>query len=169
MFEYRITKYDPGNRDATGRYLADEWIMYSQVGETIAGCLLTLDEYLRTERAYVNAAMDVLGDCGVESLVVRDLVNRRKHKPATFELREGVRLSGESLREALQSLLREEFWCRLEDDEGSYIHVGWDYYLYAGVPCAAADGVQAARANGLFVEPFVSPYKKIRPNAQLRR
>jgi hypothetical protein len=37
MFEYRVTKYDPSNRDTEGRYLAEEWTMYAQVGHEIGG------------------------------------------------------------------------------------------------------------------------------------
>src|SRR5215813_163012 len=155
MFEYRITKYDPRKRDAQDRYLADEWTRYTQVGESIANHVLTMDEYLRTEKAYVDAAMNILAECGVQALVVRSLENGAGNKPVSFGLREGAPVSGDSLREALQSLLREEFWCRLEDDHGSYVHIGWDYYLYNGStkrPLALAS-VENARANGLFVEP----------------
>jgi hypothetical protein len=39
------------------------------------------------------------------------------------------------------------------------IHVGWDYYLYIGIPCEPSASIEAARGDGLFVEPFESPYK----------
>ena len=66
--------------------------------------------------------------------------------------------AAQKLIEALKSLLREEFWCRLEGEHGSYIHVGWDYYLYVGVPCVPSASIEAAQADGLFVESFESPY-----------
>ena len=159
MFEYRVTKYDPRKRDTQGRYLAEEWSSYSQVSQVIAGRVLTLDEYLRIETAYVNAATSLLAECGVDALAIRDLENSADYRPDSFELREGTRLSGGSLYEALRGLLREEFWCMLEDEHGYYIHVGWDYYLYVGVPCAPSASIEAARAEGLFVEPYESPYK----------
>jgi hypothetical protein len=159
MFEYRVTKYDPRKRDTQGRYLAEEWSSYSQVSQVIAGRVLTLDEYLRIETAYVNAATSLLAECGVDALDIRDLENSADYRPDSFELREGTRLSGGSLYEALRGLLREEFWCMLEDEHGYYIHVGWDYYLYVGVPCAPSVSIETARAEGLFVEPYESPYK----------
>lgn len=57
----------------------------------------------------------------------------------------------------MRRLLREEFWCRLEADEG-FVHVGYDFNLYVGValPCPAAEDL--AHGLGLFVEPFTSPY-----------
>jgi len=108
----------------------------------------------------VDAAINILAECDVETLIVRGLESGGVRKPVDIELREGATISGDLLRETLQRLLREEFWCRLEDDHGSYVHVGWDYYLYVGSPCAAPVSVENARANGLFVEPFVSPYKE---------
>jgi hypothetical protein len=159
MFEYRVTKYDPRKRDTEGRYLAEEWIMYSQVGHEIAGCKLTIEEYSRIEAAYVKAAMSLLAECGVDALTIRDLENNTGHRPDSVELREGARISGDSLYEALMGLLREEFWCRLEGECGSYIHVGWDYYLYMGVPCEPSTSIEAARGDGLFIELFESPYK----------
>lgn len=159
MFEYRVTKYDPRKRDVEGRYLADEWTMYSQVGHEIAERVLTVEEYLQTEAAYVKAAMNMLSECGIDALIIRDLENSARHRTDSFELREGTRISGDSLDEALKGLLREEFWCRLEDGQGSYIHVGWDYYMYVGVPCEPSASIEAVRADGLFVESFESPYK----------
>jgi hypothetical protein len=87
------------------------------------------------------------------------LENSAGRRPDSFGLSEGTRISGDSLYEVLKGLLREEFWCRLEGEQGSYIHIGWDYYLYAGVPCAPSASIEAAQAGGLFVEAFESPYK----------
>jgi hypothetical protein len=100
-----------------------------------------------------------IAECGVDALTIRGLENRAGHRPDSFELREGTRISRDSLYEALKSLLREEFWCRLEGEHDSYIYVGWDYYLYVGVPCAPSASIEAAQADGLFVESFESPYK----------
>jgi hypothetical protein len=161
MFEYRITKYDPKKRDAQSYYLPDEWFMYSQVGREVGGSLLTMEEYLRVENSYINTAVTMLAECGVDSVAICGLENNRGHQARSFVLREGERLIGESLREALRSILREEFWCRLEENERSYIHIGWDYYMYLGVPCRALAGIEAARSLGLFVEPFESPYKQL--------
>jgi hypothetical protein len=159
MFEYRVTKYDPLKRDTEGQYLAEEWTMYSQVGHEVADCILTIEEYSRIEAAYVKAAKNFLSECGVDTLTIHCLENNAAQRPDSFELREGTRISGSSLNEALKGLLREEFWCKLEGENGSYIHVGWDYYMYIGVPCEPSSSIDEAQADGLFVESFESPYK----------
>jgi hypothetical protein len=109
MFEYRITKYDPRNRDAEGRYLAEDWTMYSEVGQVIEGRVVTVEEFSRIEAAYIKAAMNLLAECGVDALAIRGLENSKAHRPDSFELREGAVIPRDSLSEVLKGLLREEF------------------------------------------------------------
>jgi hypothetical protein len=59
----------------------------------------------------------------------------------------------------MRRVLREEFWCRLEGPE-AFVHFGYDYYLYVGVPRACPEAEQATRRAGLFVESFRSPYRR---------
>ena len=58
----------------------------------------------------------------------------------------------------IRSVLREEFWCRLEGPAG-YLHFGWDFYMYVGVPYPCPKSQELARGLGLFVEEYPSPYK----------
>jgi len=133
--------------------------MYAQVGQVIAGRVVTVEEYSRIEAAYIKAAMNILAECGIDALTIRGLENSTGLRPDSFELREGAVIPRDSIYAVLKGLLREEFWCRLEDEHGSYIHVGWDYYMFVGVSSEPSASIEVARANGLFVEPFESPYK----------
>ena len=161
MFEYRITKYNPKNRDTQGRYLVDEWTAYSDIGQEFGGSVLTREEYLRVENTYVDAAIKLLDECGVSSLVIDSLENHLNYQSNYVALSDGQRLRDESLREGIRSLLRGDFWCRLQDGTRAFIHVGYDYYMYIGVPCPAQNSVRAVQSAGLFVEPFESPYKEL--------
>ena len=62
----------------------------------------------------------------------------------------------EQLAEVIRLILREKFWCRLEA-AGGFLHFGYDYYLYLGVPhrCPAAE--RTASELGLYVEVFDQP------------
>lgn len=55
MFAWRVTKYDPKNRDSKGIYLTDEWTSYSEIGQTIDNKKITYENYLKTEDAYVSS------------------------------------------------------------------------------------------------------------------
>ena len=158
MLQYRISKFDPSFRDAEGRYTRDEWIMAGQIGKSFDGVVLTLQEYQRVEAAYVNVALGLLRESGLASLTVRGLENPHAQPIA---LGEGSTLGLEQLAEVIRRLLREDFWCRLEGADG-FLHFGWDYYMYLGVPYPCPKSRELARRSGLFVEELPSPYFDLR-------
>jgi hypothetical protein len=128
--------------------------MFSQIGQTFRGVVITEQEYKRVENAYVKAALAFLTESSIAALRVVGLENSRRQP---LEFAEGSVLPLEKLPEVFGRILREEFWCRLQADD-AFVHFGWDYYMYVGVPrrCPAAE--QTASGLGLHVEEFTSPY-----------
>ena len=57
----------------------------------------------------------------------------------------------------VRSMLRSEFWCRLEAAD-AFIHIGHDYYMHVGAHQHCPASCKLARDLGLFVEQFSSPY-----------
>ncbi len=154
---FRVTKYDPAFRNNVGNYLRDDWTAISDVGDTFDGVVLTRETYDRVEDAYIDAALALLDEAGVRALVVRDLEHGQDIVPG---LREGSRLPLAQLGPALRAVLREDSWCRFESDD-AYVHVGWDYYMFVGVPRACPKAEALAVSRGLFVEPIErSPYAR---------
>ena len=153
--QYRVAKYDPALRDASGAYTGDDWTMFAQIGETFAGARLTLPGYLDVEARHLVVLASFLEESGTTRLVavgVEDAAN-------TLRVEEGAELSTVDAIEVVRQMLREEGWCRLEDDDRFYIHVGWDYYLYVGSERPCEESVAQAKSVGLFVDgDFPSPY-----------
>ena len=149
MVEYRITKYDPQFRDATGAFSRHEWTSYRDVGASVS-----LDDYLRIEATYVSVAIAFLIEAGIGWLQVDSLENAGK-TPVAYA--EGAVLAPAEWESAFRSVLREHFWCRFQSSE-SFVHFGWDYYMYVGVPRHCPKAHAAAGASGLFVEECSSPY-----------
>jgi hypothetical protein len=156
MIEYRVTKYNPALRDASGAYLVDEWILVKDIGRAFGGVVLTEGEYLRVEQAYVNSANAFLREGGLNSLTVVGLENP---KGLTLDFGEDSILSLERVGDVIPQILREEFWCRLECQCG-FLHFGWDYYMYIGVPHRCPEAELLAEGLGLYPEEFPSPYKE---------
>ena len=153
---YRLTKYDPALRDASGAYTGDDWTALSDVGQTFNGEQLTLSTYLDIEGRHLVVLAAFLEESGT-SLVIAEGVEDDWQR--TFHVRECARLSQLEAIEVVRQMLRGEGWCRLADDDRFYIHVGWDYYVYVGTTEPCERSVALARANGLFVDKgFVSPY-----------
>lgn len=156
VLEYRVTKYDPALRDASGAYKPDEWTSVRDIGASFGGLALAHDEYQQVEDAYVAVALAFLREAEVAALTVGGLEN---HHSVSMAFGEGSVLSLEQVGETIRQMLREEFWCRLHGEQ-AFIHVGWDYYMYIGVPRNCPKAESLARRLGLFVEPFGSPYRE---------
>jgi hypothetical protein len=158
MIEYCVTKYNPALRDARGAYIADEWTSVKDIGRSFRGVVFTIDDYRHVEQAYINAATAFLKEGGLTSLRVEGLEN---HKRLALKVGEGSIVSLEQIGDLIRQILSEEFWCRFEARSG-FLHFGWDYYMYIGVPhrCPAAEGV--AQKLGLYSEEFASPFNETR-------
>jgi hypothetical protein len=159
MFQYRVTKYDPRFRDASGVYLRDDWTMISQMGRTLEGVKLTPQLYLAVENAYVEAAIAFLTEASVETLMIRGLEKSREYCNSALKLEEGANCCMLEVADIARLILRESIWCRLEG-ENTYLHFGWDYYMYIGVSTECAKSIEYAKDRGLFVEQCESPYRK---------
>ena len=156
MIEYRVTKYDPASRDARGAYIKEEWTSVTDIGRAFAGVALTDGEYRRVEQAYVDSALAFLRGGGLSSLTVAGLEN---HKRLALEFGEGSVFSVDQVGDLIRQIIRGEFWCRLEG-QGGFVHFGWDYYMYIGVPHRCLEAEQLAEELGLYPEEFASPYSK---------
>ena len=55
------------------------------------------------------------------------------HKRIALQIGEGTVISLEFVGAMIRQILRDDFWCRLEG-QGGYVHLGWDFYMYIGVP-----------------------------------
>jgi len=165
--QYRITKFDPAKRDEKGAYLLDEWTAFTDIGKEFAGGCLEEVEYLKVESAYLRAVESFLKEAGLPELFLKGVERgRAKRLPAFVE--EGRLLSVEQCAAFSRLALREVAWGRLVVPGRAYVHFGWDYYMYIGVPVACPSSVEAAERSGLFVEPFRSPYLRARANNSLQ-
>lgn len=146
MFEFRVTKYDPAHRNRRGYFLLEEWICASQIGQVFGGTVLTEAEYRRVEDAYATAAVEFLREAEVPALSVAGLEN---HAGIALPLIEGESLGLAEIGGVIRQLLRGEFWYRLEGEE-AFVRIGYDYYMYIGVPVECPAAVVIARRLGLF-------------------
>jgi len=121
MIQYRITKYNPASRDTRGAFLSDEWTSLRDIGRAFTGGILTEDEYRRVEQAYISSAIAFLKEGGLSSLTVEGLEN---NNGVALGFREGSILTLQQVGDPIGQMLREEFWCRLED-KGGFVHIGW--------------------------------------------
>ena len=75
MFEYRITKYDPAQRDPDGAYRRDEWTSFSDIGKSFGGQMLTEENYAKTEQAYLMTVANFCAEARIHYLTIVGLEN----------------------------------------------------------------------------------------------
>ncbi|MBO0905547.1 DUF7683 domain-containing protein [Jiella sonneratiae] len=172
LFTYRITKYDPSRRDASGAFTEPDWTSMSDVGKAIRGEVLSPERYLATEDSYVayilwffdRPGLAHLRMTGVETANLGENLKKSMRDPKTFDPRfltiapeeDGILLRAD-IAAVCRMVLREIFWCRLEVAERFFVHFGWDYYVYVGSP-VPWDGSADIHPIPLFVGECPSPH-----------
>ena len=159
MFSWRITKYNPCNRDINGIYtLPDEWTSYSDIGTVREG---------KIEDAYVASIFDDHGLQRVQKLKVVGLEKRgplisdsylsKDMKEMYDKVRDGIYCSEDTIDGVARLVLREKLWCKLEA-RSMFVHFGYDYYMYIGSAEMCEKEVQKIQEMGLYIEEQESPY-----------
>lgn len=167
MSGYRVTKYDPQKRDSEGRFTTDDWTSASDIDQAFDGVVLSSANYLAVENAYVESVRLFMLAAGIQAVRIEDLEIRSPPSSVTPRFDDGVSercrslnehmiVSGSALEDLIRGCLREELWCRLAGRSGFYVHFGYDYYMYIGLP----DRVPPPKTmpDMIFVEEFDSPY-----------
>ncbi|MEX1655247.1 S1 RNA-binding domain-containing protein [Streptomyces pseudovenezuelae] len=161
-YVFRVTKYDPADRDEDGHYIGPE-DTYSDHGQV--------------EAAYLQAVEAFAVSIGIDHLTVREpqvssLVHFGAEEPLGGSGLDGLFPTGPSgfhdgaemplgiSLELVRIMLRDGgAWCRLEAGEAFRVHVGRDQYLYIGSSQPCEDALARTRALGLFPERVdASPY-----------
>ncbi|WP_307783336.1 hypothetical protein [Streptomyces sp. MBT53] len=134
-YVYRVTKYDPADRDQHGSY---------------TGAELSVSDHGPVEAAYLHAVAAFAEDTGVDKLAIREpqlggfahfgleppidgygLAELFPAGPAGFH--DGALVPMAVGQELVRAMLRDNgAWCRLEAEGAFTVHVGWDQYLYIG-------------------------------------
>jgi len=169
QFSYRVTKYNPANRNELGHYLfQDEWTCYSQVGIKSDDKLLTIDEYLEVESKYVNSIVLFMQCNQIETLRVmgglekswdpaQDYNSNKEMIDLFNKVKDGDSLNIDQVKNLSRLALRKYIWCKLENDR-MFVHFSSDYYMYIGSQRECEKTIEQIQKSGLFVEDFKSPY-----------
>lgn len=161
-FIYRITKYDPADRDEHGRYTGTED---------------SISDHGPVEAAYLQAIAAFAEDTGIAHLAIREPgISSFAHfglEPAIdghglaelFPLdlsgfHDGAAVSLPHGLELVRVMLRDNgAWCRLEVEGRFVVQVGWDQYVYVSSDKSCERAITHTRALGLFPEQLdASPY-----------
>jgi predicted RNA-binding protein with RPS1 domain len=161
-YVYRVTKYDPADRDEHGSYVGTE---------------PAVSDHGPVEAAYLQAVAAFAETTGVDQLAVREPeIGGFAHFgleppvdgyglaglfPAGLGgFHDGALVETEVGMGVVRAMIRDNgAWCRLEAEGAFAVHVGWDQYLYVGSSRPCEEALAHTRSLGLFPERLdASPY-----------
>ncbi|WP_328928279.1 S1 RNA-binding domain-containing protein [Streptomyces sp. NBC_00190] len=161
-FVYRITKYDPADRDEHGSYIGDED---------------PTSDHGPVEAAYLQAIAAFAEDTGIDHLAIREPgIPGLAHfgleptidchglaglfPPDLSGFHDGAEVPLSLGLELVRGMLRDSgAWCRLKVEDKFAVQVGWDQYVYVSSDEPCEHAFAHTRALGLFPERLdASPY-----------
>lgn len=176
MKNYRISKYNPKNRNEYGHYTHKEWICPSEVNSTIDGKLFSPSEYFSVEKRYIDTAIDLIKSQNLDSLRIVGLEMQftdsfytdedtqwlLEKDFKTMELYEDKLVSLDEIPTIIKMNLRNMLYCTLEIDSKFLLRFGYDYYMYMLVPDNVSLAViQKAYQKNIFIEKMSDFFKPI--------
>lgn len=174
MLSWRITKYNPSFREYNDVYNLNEWTSFGDVGKSFDGKILTIDEYLSVENAYVNAVLAFMEDLKITSLKVKEVEKHSKYIKLNktsivypndminlfSDVYDNCTIEIDKVENLCRLVLREHMWCKLEMSSLMFVHFGYDYYMYIGSARECNNAIEKVIKSGLFVENYQSPYEE---------
>ena len=123
MYCYKISKYNP-EKFKNGIYQADEWTDYSDIGKNFGYKVLTMDEYLKIEKNYINLILKIVEQTVSSALIIEGLENYDE-----VIWKNNQRISGAQLEQLIQDCLRNRCWCKVKS-ENFCLCFGYDFYIH---------------------------------------
>lgn len=174
MLSWRITKYNPNFRDHNDVYNMNDWTSFGDVGKNFDGKILTFNEYIAVENAYINAVLAFMEDIKIISLEVKDVEKYSKNLELNktsiaysddminlfTNVYDNCTIKIDNIEKLCRLVLREHMWCKLEKSSLMFVHFGYDYYMYIGSDRKCNKAIEKVIKSGLFVEEYQSPYKE---------
>ncbi|ACV26263.1 hypothetical protein [Kangiella koreensis] len=172
MRDYRITKYNPINRNEHGHFLIDEWTEPEQIGKAFNGVKATKSDFFVIEEKYVLSILEVLKSLSINHLRVVDLDNSytkwslsrsdnawlREDEFLEVEVYEDKSVGLSEIETIIRMNLRHFLSCRLEINNKFSLRFGFDFYMYVLCNELSAEVQDKVHTIGLFVEEIEPMY-----------
>ncbi|MDR0608584.1 MAG: hypothetical protein LBG58_00555 [Planctomycetaceae bacterium] len=173
--QLRITKYDPKYRDANGFFTKKEWIAISDIGKVYDGKIFTTLDYFQVEDVYCETVRLLLLHLKIKSMnilqcsarkMISDFFTATQYYSITEEFNDslisGKKCTWQDMNILIRACLRGNFSCFFRGSKGTYLHFGYDYYMYFGSQIDL-DLNKIAFPEKIFIEEnFPSPYMDIK-------
>jgi len=141
MVGYRVTKYNPENRNSHGHYIVDEWTDYSDIGKKFENKVLLAEDYLVVENLYVLSAFNFFKNQNEDKIKFILFGKGRLNKDPLLTLgmisvykkiKNNKEIELKELPDIMRLILR-NYIGGMFVGTNSRVEFGWDYYMYFGI------------------------------------
>ena len=167
MGDYSISKYQPELYDDTGCYRRNEWSSVGDIGKTFYNGVLSIDEYMKVEQRYIEAAMTLARLSGCTYLTIsnlegqEDIMDFVNVKPYNIELsviaqkiKQGLRVRISDCADYLRLCIREYCWAIFANHSHNFsIDFGYDLYMHVHTDLPESQVEEIASAFNLYLRP----------------
>jgi len=159
-YQYRITKYDPKNRDDQGRYTKDEWIDFGDIGYEFEGKELTLGEYAQIESKYIKAVIFFMECLETDTLQINGLETYTRPgsgelKKVFNQIRNKMVIKKDLVPDVIRLILRNYIWCLLVKENQLHIDYAGNFYIFLASKKKCTNTIKRITNLGLFVEEII--------------
>lgn len=146
-YSWRLSRYEPELRAKDAEW--QSWTDVSDVGQVFNGLPLTMEEYVRVENLYVDAATRFASEFPAQQFRVVYLGVQRDG----FALREGQSLVRSDIAPVVRGNLQGSLDCAVVSSDGGFqITFGFDLYMYLAAHMSCDRAVMEIEQAGLRVE-----------------
>lgn len=164
--DYSISKYRPQFYDSQSCYTRNEWTSISDIGKSFDDGVLTTNEYLETEKHYINTAIELARISGCSYLTVdylegKHIVQNVKGYQLNYNLLETARKMRQGLKirlsdcvDYLRLCLRECCYaCFSNHSHNFYIDFGYEYYMHIHTALPKSQVENVVSTHSLYFRP----------------
>ena len=144
MKTYRVTKYNPDQRDSQGTYITKDWTSISDIGKVFKDKRITIEDYLLVEDAYINTLQTFMNLTSSKTFNLAEVEYGENiddiHAPSIYTTFQKNMLGNINLKsefneqetlEICRLILRENLWCKINSTNKKLIfEFGYDFYMY---------------------------------------
>jgi len=165
MIGYRVTKYNPANRDNEGRYFLDEWTEYCDIGKKFNKKRFTYNEYVIVEEKYIKTIVSLMNFLGVKYisfkrgrrvLLEEDSLATKDMKKIYNSIKREFKVYIEDIPDLVKLILRGYIWGVIKNEKME-VHFGNDFYMYIGLPAYNDELMESVIPDGLYGEQCCLP------------
>jgi hypothetical protein len=154
---YRVTKYDPADRNEAGHYVGPDDV-YSDRGPGEAAYLASVAAFAE-ESGITHLTIREPGVTGFVTFGVDPPIDGHGlaglFPPDLTGYHDGAQVPMSVALELVRAMLRDSgAWCRLESEDQFFVHVGYDQYVFVGSALPCPHAVALTHQRGLFAEPI---------------